>query len=169
MHQLPVVGGGVIKKRHLHGCYEVNSLTIGVFRQLHDAEWSFGRRRGDAKVFLRLGRDRADIDRQIKRNLFTYVKSAVVTEPVASARIGANLGKNDVIRVRIAVEQGNWVIMGVLIYIITNRTKEFRVISLAQSYLERLQVIRQAIIVEGSIEGKLAGVQAGHQGHGFIG
>src|SRR5260370_30430531 len=115
---MPIVGGGVVKEGHLHRGYEVNALPIGVFRQLHDAERGFRRRRSGAEVFLWLRRDRADTDRQIKGYLLAHIKSAVVIEPGIDACSGADLGENDVIRVMLAVEQRNRETMGVATYII---------------------------------------------------
>src|SRR5713101_7463764 len=137
---MPIVGGGVIKKGHLHWGYEVNALTIGVFRQLHDAERGFRRRRSGAEVFLWLRCDRADTDRQIKGYSLAHIKSAVVIEPGIDACSGTDLGENDVIRVRIAVEQRNRVTMGVAIYVIAGRAKLFCVVALTQAHLEGLQV-----------------------------
>src|SRR6266568_725454 len=139
---MSIISDCVIYECHLHRCDKVNTLAKGVFCYLFEACRCLRRCSKRAEVLL-MG-NCTDMYRKIKRNLLFDINGVVVFEPGIDTRFRACLCEDDIIGMRISIEQIYRVCKRVAADIIANRTEDLFIKSIANLYRAKcLRVLRR--------------------------
>src|SRR6266852_1497038 len=138
---MPIIGDCIVDQCHLHRCYKVNTLTEGVFCNLLKACCCLRRCSNRAEVPLR--GNCTDTYWKIKWNLLFDIEGAVIIEPGIDACFRACLREDDIIGMRISVEQIYRIRVRIATDIIANWTKLLLIESIAYQYrAKRLWILR---------------------------